>query len=122
MPDLVTVASCDTVSEADTLKFILEQQGFEVYLSNDNLVAMDWLISNAVGGALIQVPSNQAEKAKHFMQEYRSKEKARREAADQTTIYCRCPDCRGSLSFAGSRAGRTDSCVHCGAYIDVPLT
>lgn len=120
MPDLVTVASCDTVAEADTLKCILEQQGFEVYLSNDNLVAMDWLISNAIGGARVQVPDEQAQKAAKYLAEYRAAETARRLAADKETIHCRCPDCRGSLSFPGSRAGRTEECSHCGAYVDVP--
>ncbi|MCR9117937.1 MAG: hypothetical protein NXI22_13455 [bacterium] len=120
MADLVTVASCDTVAEADTVKLVLEREGFEVYLSNDGIVAMDWLISNAVGGVLVQVPDDLAEKATKFMSEYREREQQRRAEADLSVVDCVCHACGAKLEFAGSRRGRTEDCPKCGAFIDVP--
>ncbi len=35
-------------------------------------------------------------------------------------ITARCEDCGGKSIFPANRAGRTETCLHCGAYIDVP--
>jgi hypothetical protein len=52
---LVTVASFSTSPQAHACKLRLEAAGVRAYLADDNLIAMDWLLSNAIGGVKVQV-------------------------------------------------------------------
>jgi hypothetical protein len=60
---LVTVASFTKLPEAEAVRLMLESRGITCFLSNAEIVAMDWLISNAVGGIKVQVPEAQVERA-----------------------------------------------------------
>src|SRR5262245_3733301 len=53
--DLVTVGTFRDLPEAHALKMRLEAAGIPAYLADAELVAMDWLLSNAVGGVKVQV-------------------------------------------------------------------
>lgn len=43
-----------------------------------------------------------------------------RRKARTGTIDARCDECGGITIFPATRAGRTESCAHCHAYVDVP--
>src|SRR5262245_49182373 len=52
---LVTIATFDQPAQARLAKNALDEAGIQSMVSDENLVAMDWLLSNAVGGVKVQV-------------------------------------------------------------------
>src|SRR5438445_5230531 len=52
---LVRVASCRGPAEALALRLKLEAAGIPVFLADEYTIAMDWLLSNAIGGIKVQV-------------------------------------------------------------------
>jgi len=67
--NFVTVASCSTSPEAHAIRCHLEAAGITVFLADEFLVTMDWLLSNAVGGIKVQVPESEAERARQVLAE-----------------------------------------------------
>jgi hypothetical protein len=63
MSRFVTVAAFNEVPKAEIARNILTEAGVKSYLSDSELVAMDWLIANAVGGVKVQVAEEDAERA-----------------------------------------------------------
>jgi hypothetical protein len=60
---LVTVASFDQPAQARLAQNALTDAGIAAAVSDESIVAMDWLLSNAVGGVKVQVWEEDAEKA-----------------------------------------------------------
>jgi hypothetical protein len=59
--NLVTVRRYRDLSEAIVARSLLESAGIETYLRDENLVRLDWQISNFIGGLRLQVDaSNEA--------------------------------------------------------------
>ena len=52
---LVTIASFRDLPEAWLAKGSLESVGIPCFLANENIVRLDWLYANAVGGVRLQV-------------------------------------------------------------------
>jgi hypothetical protein len=61
--DLVTVRKFRDLMDADLAKGLLESVGIESFLIDENMVRIDWLISNGIGGIKLQVKSEDAEAA-----------------------------------------------------------
>ena len=82
----VTIGDCGLLSEAETYKVLLLQEGFEVFLRDAELANTNWFMGNAYGYIKIQVPNDQAEAAATFLQKLRDKHRARQDAdADADT-------------------------------------
>lgn len=60
---LVTIATFDQPAQARLAKNALDEEGIQSAISDENLVAMDWLLSNAVGGVKVQVWEEDADRA-----------------------------------------------------------
>ncbi|MCU0702483.1 MAG: DUF2007 domain-containing protein [Fimbriiglobus sp.] len=60
---LVTVATFDLPHKADLAKAALEEAGIRAEVNDREVVAMDWLLLNAVGGIKVQVAEEDAEQA-----------------------------------------------------------
>ena len=60
---LTTVAAFDEPVRANLARNVLEAAGIPVIISDSEIVAMDWLLSNAVGGIKVQVREEDAERA-----------------------------------------------------------
>lgn len=58
-----TVAAFSQPIEAHLLRIRLEQEGIVAYLRDENLVTLDWLYSNAVGGVKVDVADEDYEQA-----------------------------------------------------------
>jgi hypothetical protein len=56
-PELVTVAQYRDASEAIVVRALLESEGIPCFLQDENLVRMDWLWSNLIGGMRLKVLS-----------------------------------------------------------------
>jgi hypothetical protein len=58
--DLVTLRRYRDLSEAIVARSLLESAGIVVYLRDENLVRLDWQISNFIGGIRLQVEASDA--------------------------------------------------------------
>lgn len=67
--ELITVASFSKPEDAHLLRIRLEAGGVPAYLQNENLVQIDWLYSNAVGGVRVQIDEQDVEKAREILTE-----------------------------------------------------
>lgn len=60
---LVAIRKFRDLPEALLAKGMLESAGIECFLADDNMVRMDWFISNFIGGIKLQVAPGEAEAA-----------------------------------------------------------
>ena len=61
--DFVTLMTFSKVQEAEVKRLLLEDEGIKTYLSDAEIVAMDWLLGNAVGEIKLQVANADVERA-----------------------------------------------------------
>jgi hypothetical protein len=66
---LVTIATFDQAAQARLAKNVLDEAGIAATIGDENLVAMDWLLSNAVGGVKVQVWEEDADRAVTVLEE-----------------------------------------------------
>ncbi len=52
---MTTIATFNKPEEAHLLRMRLEAGGIEAFLLDENLVQVDWLLANAIGGVRVQV-------------------------------------------------------------------
>jgi hypothetical protein len=102
--ELVTIATSYDIVEAEFLRNHLEEEGFEVYLADENIVGAYNLLANAVGGIKIKVPSDDAEDAIAFVADLRNAEIVDEEFEDFDAGYGECEKC-GSLDLSVKREG-----------------
>jgi hypothetical protein len=62
--DKVTVAQFETWPDAAIARGLLESEGIEAWLMDENLVQLDWLYTIAVGGIKVQVQRRDEAKAR----------------------------------------------------------
>jgi hypothetical protein len=55
LPSVVTLRQFLTVQEAVMAKSILDSAGIESFLADENVISMNWLWSNALGGVKLRV-------------------------------------------------------------------
>lgn len=70
---LITIKTFDNPIDAHILKNRLEADEIECFLQDENTVAIDPLLSNAVGGIKLQTKEENAQKALSIIQELESK-------------------------------------------------
>lgn len=67
--NLVTIARFDLAGQAHLAKNALEAAGIRSILADEQTIAMDWLLSNAIGGIKVQVLEEDAERAVAALEE-----------------------------------------------------
>jgi len=65
--ELVTIRKFRDLPEALLAKGSLESAGIESFLGDDNMVRLDWFISNLLGGIKLQVKTEDAEAANEIL-------------------------------------------------------
>jgi hypothetical protein len=65
--EIVTVRQFRDLPEALLAKGSLESAGIQAYLVDDNMIRMDWFISNLLGGIKLKVHAEDAEVAKQIL-------------------------------------------------------
>ncbi len=100
---LVALRSFSTPTEASMAKARLEQAGIAAYLDNENLVAANWLLSNATGGVKVLVSEIDAARANDILDtRFELDEEDRDEDDGYAEEAYRCPKChRKQISFVG---------------------
>jgi len=61
--ELVIIASYEFVAEAEIAQMVLRENGIDAFLRDQSILAMDWLLGNAIGYVKLQVPQSQVETA-----------------------------------------------------------
>jgi len=89
---LVTLAHFRDIPEALLAKGKLEAYGIECFLADGNLVRMDWLLSNAIGGIRLQVRVNDLKDARTLLDEP-IPEEFNPEEVGEPYSQPRCPRC-----------------------------
>jgi hypothetical protein len=72
--ELVVIATSYDIVEAEFLRNQLDDEGFEVYMADENVVSMYNFLAPAVGGIKLKVPENEAEEAARFVEDLRNAE------------------------------------------------
>ena len=81
--ELITIRNFRDLHEALLAKGSLESSGIESFLADENMVHMDWLISNLLGGVKLKVDAANAEAAVEILDRFNSEEITRvREALE----------------------------------------
>ena len=68
-PDMVTVGQYRDMPEAFVARATLEEAGIECFLRDENIVRMDWLWSNLIGGMRLQVAAKDEVAAREVLSE-----------------------------------------------------
>ena len=99
--ELVTVATFSDPMEAQLARAKLESGGIRGAIADDNLVAMDWYYTNAVGGVKLQVTADDLAAAREVLAEVEAARKQREaqgsidepaEAGDPVCPKCGSPE------------------------------
>lgn len=69
LPGPVIIGRYQGLPAASIAQSILDSAGIEAFLSDDNLIRMDWLWSNAVGGIKLLVREEDAEAARKLLEQ-----------------------------------------------------
>jgi hypothetical protein len=118
--ELVTIAAYDLPSLAEVDRVFLEQEGISAFLADDNLVTMNWLLANAVGGAKLLVAASEAGRAAELLAQCRAQQSQAQLDRPQTDVTFPCEECAGNMTFPAEYRGRVEVCPHCSQYVDVP--
>jgi len=62
-----TIATFSKPEDAHLLRMRLNAGGIEAFVQDENMVQMDWLLSNAVGGVRVQVADEDAKAARDYL-------------------------------------------------------
>ena len=95
---IVTVATYMNLAEADLARGKLQAEGIEAWLSDDNMLRMDWFYGNFLNGVKLQVKQEDAERAWEVLAEGIPPE-LQDEQAGGVFEQPKCPKC-GSLDVS----------------------
>ena len=98
---LVTIRRYRDLSEAIVVRSMIESAGIRVYLYDENLVRLDWQISNFIGGIRLQVESGDEAIATELLDQAVPASFEFEEGSE--FVQPRCPVCGSTdLTFQGS--------------------
>ena len=95
-----TIATFENPIDAHLLRVELENAGFTVYIADENLIGVQPLFSNAIGGVKVQVPTEQKDDAILLINNL----------AEENKKDARCPQCESTkiqFNFKSSRSGKS---------------
>jgi hypothetical protein len=81
--EIVTIATFQSLPEAEACKLRLESEGLTVLLTDAETIRTDWLLSNAIGSIKVQVPSAQVENASILLEQIRQRHDEQAKHTDQ---------------------------------------
>lgn len=90
-PELVTVRKYRDLQEALLAKGLLDSAGIECWLGDENIVRLDWFLSNFVGGVKLWVREEDAAEAANLLDQSRPESFAVEGVGEYTQPHC--PNC-----------------------------
>lgn len=115
-PELVVIKKFRDLPEATIARSMLESAGIECFLHDDNLVRLDWFISNALGGIKLLVREDDVEAARELL-EQKVLEKFDVEGVGEYE-QPRCPQCK---SYEVSQDGLAKRISYTGLFVGLPI-
>jgi hypothetical protein len=106
--DLVMVGQFQFLPEAQAARMHLQGLGIQSFLSDAELINMDWLLGNAVGYIKLQVSSSQAEAALDALEKIDDQRARREDAQGDVVGAADCLECGAKLLRGQS------TCAACG--------
>ena len=88
---IITIAQYSQGVYAHIARGKLESAGIECIILDENLISINWLYSNAIGGVKLQVKSSDAERAKAILEEQEETKPEEIKKKDKNIICC--PKC-----------------------------
>jgi predicted RNA-binding Zn-ribbon protein involved in translation (DUF1610 family) len=102
--NLVTIRRYRDLSEAIVARSLLESAGIPVYLRDENLVRLDWQVSNFIGGIRLQVEADDESAAVELLNQPVSPTIELPEGEEFTQP--KCPACGSTdITFEGASRG-----------------
>jgi hypothetical protein len=102
--NLVTIRHYRDLSEAIVARSLLESAGIEVFLRDENLVRLDWQVSNFIGGIRLQVEAKDEAAAVELLSQAIPNEIPFDSERDFRQPHC--PECGSmNITFQGSSRG-----------------
>jgi hypothetical protein len=99
--NLITVSRYRDLSEAIVARSMLESAGIPVYLRDENLVRLDWQVSNFIGGIRLQVESSNEKQALELLAQPIQKNIPY--SGDDEFVQPSCPSCGSTeITFEGA--------------------
>lgn len=95
MPGLATLATCADMNEARSLRALLEDAGFFVFLPEEHHLSTVWFHEIATGVRL-QVEADSLEAAREFLEAVHEESSSLGEQAAALGEDLHCPDCGGT--------------------------
>jgi len=86
---MITVGTFSKPEEAHLLRGRLESGGVRAYIQDENLVQMNWLYSNAIGGVRVQIAEEDVEQAQAIL---RQNTIELPDSVDVTCPFCESPE------------------------------
>lgn len=114
--ETVTVQRYRDLSEAMFAKGLLEAEGIDCFLSDENMARMNWFYSNALGGIRLQVHASEAERASEILSEPIPEEIEME--GEEAYVQPRCPGC-GSLDVSFESINKP--VAYTTMYVGIPL-
>ena len=115
-PKLITLRQFTSVPEALLAKSILDSEGIECFLADENTIRLDWLLSNAIGGIKLWVKEDDVAKASNLL-EQKPSEGFDVEGGEEYK-QPRCPYCQSADITFGELDKRL---AHAIAFVGVPI-
>jgi hypothetical protein len=114
---LVTVRRYRDLSEAIVARTLLESADIPVYLQDENLVRLDWQVSNFIGGIRLQVDEPDAQAALELLDQ--AVVDPISQAGEEDFEQPRCPKCGSNeITFEGASRGAALASLY---LMSVPL-
>jgi ribosomal protein L40E len=111
-PKLVTIATFQFLNEAEWYKLELETAGLTVFLADAEMVNMDWILGNAVGGIKLQVPVADVAKGEEIVERIHLEKKHRKDTTGDANVCLACgepmPDDASSCPQCGWSYGKSE--------------
>ncbi|MBR9829165.1 MAG: DUF2007 domain-containing protein [Oceanospirillales bacterium] len=98
---LVTIARYTYPYEAQIARALLDSEGVDAFIADEQTINMQWLYSDALGGVRLQVKAEDAERALRLLQEDREALLVEEKGEDRPA----CPVC-GSVNTEYHQLGR----------------
>lgn len=112
--ELITIASYEFVAEAEIAQMVLRENGVDAFLRDQSIIAMDWLLGNAIGYVKLQVPESQAERAVELLAALKQESAGNDETGSAGS--CVCPTYGLVL---GNHADRCPACIEASENADL---
>ncbi len=120
--DPVAVYTAATNLEAALVCQLLTSSGIEAYAVEDASVGGQWMFGllPEIHKPQVWIERTDRAAAKPIIERYERGHAGKAiEARDNAPIQVVCEECQQQLEFPASRRGAIETCVHCGAYVDV---